>query len=122
MGNEGFDFYEINFKRIAANIKALRKQHHMTQAQVAEKLNIDTQYYAVIERGDNPNRNFSIDKVLTACKLFNCTPNDIMGTDFIVQNHNREILIENIIKEINGMTEHQLSIMLQYIQTVMNMI
>ena len=35
MGTEG-DFLEVNYKRIAHNIKNLRKHYHMTQAQLAE--------------------------------------------------------------------------------------
>ncbi len=113
---------ETNYKRIAHNIKQLRKFHHMTQAQLAEKLDMDTQYYAVIERADTPNRNFTLEKVLTACDVFNCTPNDIMGTDFVVKNHNREMLIEDISKKLDKMTEKQLCVILEYVDKIIPMI
>lgn len=116
--DNGQNSFEMNYKRIAHNIKALRKLHHLTQAQLAEKLDMDTQYYAVLERADSPNRNFTLEKVLTACKVFNCTPNDIIGTDFISDNHNRELLIHKIRKECDTFSEHQLSIVLAYIERI----
>lgn len=125
MNMESFDnenFFLLNYKRIAANIKAQRMLHHYTQATMAEKMGMDTQYYAVLERGDTPGRNFTLDKVLTACKVLKCTPNDIIGTDFIVMNHNREILIEKIDNEIKKMTEKQLNVILSYVKTIMPMI
>jgi transcriptional regulator with XRE-family HTH domain len=117
MGTEG-DFLEVNYKRIAHNIKNLRKHYHMTQAQLAEKLDMDTHYYSVIERADTPNRNFTLEKVLTACHIFNCTPNDIIGTDFISDNHHREMLLDKINHKIDDMSEHQLNIVLAYIDKI----
>ncbi|MCR5728707.1 MAG: helix-turn-helix domain-containing protein [Lachnospiraceae bacterium] len=114
--------YDVYYKRIASNIKAQRILHRMTQANVAEKLDMDTQYYAVIERADTPNRNFTLDKVLSACIAFNCTPNEIMGTDFVEENHNREMLVEKIDKELDKMTDHQLNIILKYIENIIPMI
>ena len=117
MGTED-NFLEVNYKRIAHNIKNLRKSRHMTQAQLAEKLDMDTHYYSVIERADTPNRNFTLEKVLTACHIFNCTPNDIIGTDFISDNHHREYLLGKINDKIDSMSEHQLNIVLAYIDKI----
>ena len=116
------DFLEVNYKRIAHNIKNLRKNHHMTQAQLAEKLDMDTHYYSVIERADTPNRNFTLEKVLTACHIFNCTPNDIIGTDFKSNNQNREFLMDEISQKIDDMSEHQLNIVLAYIDKIIPLI
>ena len=90
----------------------------MTQAQLAQKLDMDTHYYSVIERADTPNRNFTLEKVLTACHIFNCTPNDIIGTDFISDNHHREMLLDKINHKIDDMSEHQLNIVLAYIDKI----
>lgn len=44
---------------IAENIKKYRLLNNMTQKELSEKLFLDTQYYAQLERGE---RNFTIEK------------------------------------------------------------
>ncbi|MBQ3602190.1 MAG: helix-turn-helix transcriptional regulator, partial [Lachnospiraceae bacterium] len=52
---------------IANNIKKYRLLNNMTQKELSEKLYLDTQYYAQLERGE---RNFSIEKIAMICSLF----------------------------------------------------
>ena len=60
----------------------------MTQEQLAELLDLDTQYYAQLERGE---RNFTIEKIIRLCNIFH------VGIEKII-----EIDIEkNIIKANN---------------------
>ena len=66
------------FKEVAHNIRQIREQYALTQKQMAQKLDMDTQYYSVLERGDNPQRRFTLEKILVVCKLFDIKPNDII--------------------------------------------
>ena len=111
-----------NYRKIACNIKALRKMHHMTQAQMAEKLEMDTQYYAVLERADTPNRTFTLDKVLLACYVFNCTPNDIIGTDFESNYKNSQLLKARLTAYLDKMSEHQMNVLVKYAEDIIPMI
>ena len=52
---------------IAQNIKKYRLLNRMTQEDLANELNLDTQYYAQLERGE---RNFTIEKIINVCRLF----------------------------------------------------
>lgn len=67
------------FSDIAGNIKKIRKDHDLTQKQMSKILNIDAQYYARLERGDDPKRRFTLEKIILACALFNVTPNEIIS-------------------------------------------
>lgn len=67
------------FNDIAMNIKKIRKDHDLTQKQMSKLLNIDTQYYSRLERGDDPKRRFTLEKIILACALFNVTPNEIIS-------------------------------------------
>ena len=67
------------FNDIAMNIKKIRKDHDLTQKQMSKLLKIDTQYYARLERGDDPKRRFTLEKIILACALFNVTPNEIIS-------------------------------------------
>lgn len=52
---------------ISQNIKKYRLLNNMTQEQLAELLELDTQYYAQLERGE---RNFTIEKIIRLCSIF----------------------------------------------------
>ena len=66
------------FQAIAQNIKKVRLKNALTQKQMSEMLDINSQYYARLERGGEPNRNFTLDKIFLICSLFNISPNDLM--------------------------------------------
>ena len=63
---------------IANNIKKYRLLNNMTQKELSEKLYLDTQYYAQLERGE---RNFSIEKIAMICSLFHIGIEDIIELD-----------------------------------------
>ena len=63
---------------IANNIKKYRLLNNMTQKELSEKLYLDTQYYAQLERGE---RNFSIEKIAMICSLFHFGIEDIIELD-----------------------------------------
>lgn len=66
------------FQAIAQNIKKIRVENALTQKQMSEMLDINSQYYARLERGGEPNRNFTLDKIFLTCSLFKISPNDLM--------------------------------------------
>ena len=70
---------DASFTEIAQNIKKIRKEHDLTQKQMSRLLKIDTQYYSRLERGDDPKRRFTLEKIILACALFNVTPNEIIS-------------------------------------------
>lgn len=47
---------DASFTEIAKNIKNIRKEHGLTQKQMAERLQMDAHYYSILERGDDPKR------------------------------------------------------------------
>lgn len=61
---------------IAQNIKKYRLLNKLTQKEMAERLFLDTQYYAQLERGE---RNFSIEKIVMVCSIFH------IGIENIIQ-------------------------------------
>ena len=73
------DAINASFTEIALNIKKIRKDHDLTQKQMAERLQMDTHYYSILERGDDPKRKFTLEKVIMVCALFGVTPNDIIS-------------------------------------------
>ena len=76
---------------IPKNIKKFRLANKMTQERLAEKLNLDTQYYAQLERGE---RNFTLDKIIRICELFQIQIDDIIDLHYEdhTANDNTEII------------------------------
>lgn len=61
---------------ISQNIRKYRILNKMTQEQLAGLLELDTQYYAQLERGE---RNFTIEKITRICSIFH------IGVDRIIE-------------------------------------
>lgn len=64
---------------ISQNIKKIRLLNKLTQEELASKLELDTQYYAQLERGE---RNFTIDKIIQVCTVLKVNIQDIIVIDF----------------------------------------
>lgn len=62
-------------EKIPQNIKKYRLLNHMTQADVAAALSLDTQYYAQLERGE---RNFTVEKIILLCSVLKVDINNII--------------------------------------------
>lgn len=82
---------------ISQNIKNYRLLNHMTQENLAELLNLDTQYYAQLERGE---RNFTIDKLTRLCNIFQIGIEDIIEIEKPDQQETLEVR-----KELDKMLE-----------------
>lgn len=53
-------------EEIGKKLKEARKKKHMTQAEVAKKVGLNTNYYAVIERGEVTTSIENIEKICKA--------------------------------------------------------
>ncbi len=102
---------------IANNIKKYRKLSKMTQADIADKLSLDTQYYAQLERGE---RNFTIEKIAIACDLFNVEIGDIIEINKTKTNRNvADTYIKTITDKIVSLNVKQLKILERFIDEIL---
>ncbi|MGN0506144.1 MAG: helix-turn-helix domain-containing protein [Lachnospiraceae bacterium] len=108
---------QIN-KQISDNVKKFRRLNHLTQAQLAEKLSLDTQYYAQLERGE---RNFTIEKIALICEIFQIEIGEIIRlSDKEERNHFvQSEKISNITNKLNSLTVKQLVILEKYIDEIL---
>lgn len=66
----------ISYRKIGEHIRNARSRAEMTQAAVAEKLNISLTYYGQLERDD---KKFTLDMLGEACELLNVRLEDVMN-------------------------------------------
>ena len=62
--------------RFAKRLKALRKQYHLTQERMAERINIDLRYYQRLE-SSKPNA-IKIDTIDRIAKALKLTPSKLL--------------------------------------------
>lgn len=58
------------------NLRTLRKQRRLTQAQLAEKVGIDQGYLSKLENGDG---NVTLDKIKLIAEALNVHPSELFG-------------------------------------------
>ena len=59
---------ECNLKIFGSRVKELRLEKNLTQQELAEKINLSTNFIGMVERGE---RNTSVDKIFKLAKAFN---------------------------------------------------
>lgn len=91
---------------ISQNIKKYRLINNMTQEDLAGMLNLDTQYYAQLERGE---RNFTIEKIIRLCSVFHIGIEDIIEIE-PSENKNTDILMKRLISELENLSYTQLAV------------
>lgn len=69
----------MNRKNIGQNLRTLRRQCGMTQAQLAEKIGVSTDHVSHAEIGFG---SISLPLLLEICKLLDVTPNDILAGEY----------------------------------------
>ena len=108
------------FKAVAYNIKKLRVKYLLTQKEMSSKLNIDPQYYARLERGDDPKRKFTLEKVFLVCSLFKVEPNDLITKlpEIKEAGINVANLKKDISKKMKGMNAEQLNGLREYMKNM----
>ena len=100
---------------IAQNIKKYRLLNKMTQEELATELNLDTQYYAQLERGE---RNFTIEKIINVCNLFHIGIEDIIN---IPKENNKETqeLLQKITIKLSTLSYNQLLSLDRFIEDIL---
>ena len=100
--------------RIPKNIKKLRLQNNMTQADVVAALNLDTQYYAQLERGE---RNFTVEKLIMLCSILKADINNIIDIQTETSAASQETL-DRIGDLLSALTESQLRLLERIINDI----
>lgn len=86
----------------------------MTQEQLAELLDLDTQYYAQLERGE---RNFTIGKIIRLCNIFHVGIEKIIEID-IEKNPDTQELLDRILPLMEQLSYSQLSLIEKFITDI----
>jgi len=81
----------MNRKNVGQNLRTLRRQCGMTQAQLAEKIGVSTDHVSHAEIGFG---SISLPLLIEICKLLNVTPNDILAGEYAPDNVDEELLQE----------------------------
>lgn len=99
-------------KNIGERIAKLRKESNITQAQLAEKLNISIRHCSSIECG---NARLSIEKLIEVADLFHVTLDYlILGRRF--SNKYIDLFPDTLIHSLQTGTEKEIDLFQQYIQ------
>lgn len=83
----------MNQKQIGQNLQRIRKANNITQAQLAEKIQVSVVHIAHIEAGTALP---SVGKLIEICELLKVTPNDILLGEYIAPD------VENLLHENQG--------------------
>lgn len=85
---------------ICKNIKKYRLLNKMTQEELSALLDLDTQYYAQLERGE---RNFTIEKITRICSILRVGIDDIIEIESTNADDTEELKasLENKIKNLS---------------------
>lgn len=75
----------MDLKLIGLNIKSCRNRMKLTQAQLAENINISTNHISHIENGTSK---MSIDTLIDICNALNASPNEILWGTYKNPNNN----------------------------------
>lgn len=102
---------------IAKNIKKYRLLNNMTQKELSEKLFLDTQYYAQLERGE---RNFSIEKIAMICSLFHIGIEDIIELNEVesTSKNDSENIIEDLTNTLHTLNYSQLLVVKKFLDEI----
>lgn len=99
---------------IAQNVKKYRLLNNMTQEDLAQHLNLDTQYYAQLERGE---RNFTLQRVINVCTLFQIGIEDIVDIPCPDTDESQN-LRQALTKKINSLSRVQLLSLDKFIEDI----
>lgn len=83
---------EINVY-IGKRIKEYREKNKLTQEYMAKELDIATNHYGRIERGEN---SCTLENLVQICNLIKATPNDLIGALIITPDNNFSIQFDKL--------------------------
>lgn len=92
----------ITTSKIIENLKQLRKNFNLTQADLAKKLNLSFQQMSNLENG---RRNLTLEQALLLNQIFGVSVDWILGISSIPQNINTEAVSKALIVRINDIYE-----------------
>lgn len=92
----------ITTYKIIENLKQLRKNFNLTQADLAKKLNLSFQQMSNLENG---RRNLTLEQALLLNQIFGVSVDWILGISSIPQNINTEAVSKALIVRINDIYE-----------------
>ncbi|MCI8339213.1 MAG: helix-turn-helix transcriptional regulator [Lachnospiraceae bacterium] len=69
----------MNQMKIGQNLSAIRLQHGLTQAELAEAADVTTDHISHVENGSN---GISLELLLKICRALGITPNDILSGEY----------------------------------------
>lgn len=99
---------------ISQNIKKYRLLNNMTQEDLAGALDLDTQYYAQLERGE---RNFTVEKIIRLCTIFHIGIENIIEIDS-QNNEDTTQLRQHLNKKLENLSYTQLSLIDKFINEI----
>ena len=100
---------------IHQNIRKYRLLNNMTQEELAEKLDLDTQYYAQLERGE---RNFTIEKIIRLCSIFHTGIENIIEVS-LKENQDTSELLQNMMPLLESLSYSQLIMLEKFITEIL---
>ena len=89
----------MRLKTIGKNIRNIRNNLDMTQAQVAEKADITSVHLSHIETG---NSTMSVECMLSLCKAMSTTPNDILMGEYHLTPQAANTMLLDIMKDLTA--------------------
>ena len=92
----------ITTSKIIENLKQLRKNFNLTQADLAKKLNLSFQQISNLENG---RRNLTLEQALLLNQKFGVSVDWILGISSIPQNTNTEAVSKALLIRINDIYE-----------------
>lgn len=105
---------EEKIKDIAARLRKIRELKGMTREKFCEPLGVNSDYWGLIERGEQP---ISLVKLLQACEMYGIPLEDVVLLDYEAEDNTQ------LIAEISGLleqcTERQLEAIKKFIAEIM---
>lgn len=89
----------MNLKNIGENVKKIRIQNKMTQAQLAEKADISTVHMSHIETGSVA---MSLDSLLNICNALKTTPDELLWGEYDVTNEKLKSVMDDYGKNMTS--------------------
>lgn len=89
----------MRLKVIGKNVRNIRDNLELTQAQVAEKADITSVHLSHIETG---NTTMSIECMLDLCKAMSTTPNDILMGEYRLTPQAAHTMLLDIMKDLTS--------------------
>jgi len=102
----------MNRKNIGKNLKTLRKQHNMTQAQLAKRVNVSTDHLSHAEAGVG---SISLPLMIKICDVLGVTPDDILAGEYEPECENS---LNNAVITLNDLDPHYRILFLELYQSM----